>query len=164
MKPEPALKRIDAAEMPEDIASAWEASMALRGDATFFEVFANHPDLYRWYVGSFYGEVFRGGTVAQPYKELLRLRLSTLHGCRFCNQGNRRDALAAGLTEAQEKYERPASLGEIEITVTPRMRPGPEMIDRYNELGVDRLVLLSGARTVDESLTFIEHIHDTLLS
>jgi hypothetical protein len=38
------------------------------------------------------------------------------------------------------------------------------MIDRYNELGVDRLVLLSGARTVDESLTFIEHIHDTLLS
>ena len=37
----------------------------------------------------------------QPYKELLRLKLSTLHGCRFCNQGNRRDALAAGLTEAQ---------------------------------------------------------------
>jgi AhpD family alkylhydroperoxidase len=101
MKPEPALKRIDASEMPEDIASAWEASMALRGDATFFEVFANHPELYRWYVGSFYGEVFRGGTVAQPYKELLRLRLSTLHGCRFCNQGNRRDALEAGLTEEQ---------------------------------------------------------------
>jgi AhpD family alkylhydroperoxidase len=101
MKPEPALKRIDASEMPEDIASAWEASMALRGDATFFEVFANHPDLYRWYVGSFYGEVFRGGKVAQPYKELLRLRLSTLHGCRFCNQGNRQDALASGLTEEQ---------------------------------------------------------------
>jgi AhpD family alkylhydroperoxidase len=101
MKPEPALKRIDASEMPEDIASAWEASMTLRGDATFFEVFANHPDLYRWYVGSFYGEVFRGGKVAQPYKELLRLRLSTLHGCRFCNQGNRQDALGSGLTEEQ---------------------------------------------------------------
>ena len=64
MKPEPTLKRIDASDMPEDIALAWEASMALRGDATFFEVFANHPDLYRWYVGSFYGEVFRGSTVA----------------------------------------------------------------------------------------------------
>lgn len=101
MKPEPALEKIDVSAMPDDIASAWEASMALRGDATFFEVFANHPDLYRWYVGSFYGDVFRGGTVAQPYKELLRLRLSTLHGCRFCNQGNRRDALAAGLTEEQ---------------------------------------------------------------
>ena len=68
MKPEPALKRINAAQMPEDIASAWEASMALRGDATFFEVFANHPDLYRWYVGSFYGEVFRGAKVANPIK------------------------------------------------------------------------------------------------
>ena len=31
----------------------------------------------------------------------MRLRLSTLHGCRFCNQGNRLDALAAGLTEEQ---------------------------------------------------------------
>ena len=71
MKPEPALKRIDASDMPEDIASAWEASMALRGDATFFEVFANHPELYRWYVNSFYGEVFRGGSVAQPYNCLL---------------------------------------------------------------------------------------------
>ena len=69
-----------------------------------------------------------------------------------------------GLTKATEKYERPANLGPIEITVTPRMRPGPEMIDRYGELGVDRLVLLSGARTVDESLTFIAHIHETLLS
>ena len=75
--------------------------MALRGDATFFEVFANHPELYRWYVGSFYGEVFRGGAVAQSYKELLRLKLSTPPRCRFGNQGNRRDALAAGLTEEQ---------------------------------------------------------------
>jgi AhpD family alkylhydroperoxidase len=101
MKPHPTLKKINTSAMPEDMASAWEASMALRGDATFFEVFANHPGLYRWYVDSFYGEVFRGGIVAQPYKELLRLRLSTLHGCRFCNQGNRQDALAAGLTEEQ---------------------------------------------------------------
>ena len=101
MKPEPVLEKIDVSAMPDDIASAWEASMALRGDATFFEIFANHPELYRWYVNSFYGEIFRGGTVAQSYKELLRLRLSTLHGCRFCNQGNRLDALAAGLTEEQ---------------------------------------------------------------
>ena len=89
MKPEPALKRVNPSGMHEDIATAWEASMALPGDATFFEVFANHPDLYRWYVGSVYGEISRGGVVAQPFKELLRLRLSTLHGCRFCNQPGR---------------------------------------------------------------------------
>ncbi len=102
MKPDPKLNRIAPDEMPDDIASAWTRSMDLRGDATFFEVFANHPELYRWYVNQFYGDVFRGGKVAQRYKELLRLRLSTLlHGCRFCNQGNRLDALEAGLTEAQ---------------------------------------------------------------
>jgi AhpD family alkylhydroperoxidase len=110
MKPQPPLKRVNSSDMSEDIASAWEASMALRGDATFFEIFANHPELYRWYVNSFYGDVFRGGKVAQPYKELLRLKLSTLHGCRFCNQGNRRDALAAGLTEAQiDAFDDPES-------------------------------------------------------
>ena len=74
--------------------------MALRGDATFFEVFGNHPDLYQWYTQGFYGDVFRGGLVDRRIKELARLRLSTVHGCRFCNQGNRVDALEAGLTAA----------------------------------------------------------------
>ena len=70
----------------------------------------------------------------------------------------------AGLEEADQKYERPSELEQLEITVTPRMRPGSEMIERYGALGVDRLVLLSGARSVDESLAFIEHIHETLMS
>ncbi len=94
------MKRLPASAMPADIREAWDHSMALRGDATFFEVFANHPELYRWYTGSFYGEVFHGGLVPRRIKELVRLRLSTVHGCRFCNQGNRVDALAAGLSEA----------------------------------------------------------------
>ena len=70
----------------------------------------------------------------------------------------------AGLAIAAEQYRRPNELADLEITVTPRMRPGQEMIDSYGELGVDRLVLVSGAQTVDETLGFIEHIHDTLLS
>ena len=48
--------------------------------------------------------------------------------------------------------------------MTPRMRPGVEMIEAFSELGVDRLVLLSGAKNVDESLAFIERIHGSLLS
>ena len=98
--PDPKLKRVSRDQLPEDIGAAHDHSMQLRGDATFFEVFGNHPDLYRWYTGSFYAEVFHGGRVARRIKELVRYRLSTLHGCRFCNQGNRADALAAGLTEA----------------------------------------------------------------
>ncbi len=75
--------------------------MALRGDATFFEVFANHPALFGWYIDRFYGEVFSGGLCDRRVKELLRLRLSSVHGCKFCNQGNRVDAAAAGLSPAE---------------------------------------------------------------
>ena len=97
--PSPLLRRIKPEDMPEHLRSAWTHSMELRGDATFFEVFANHAELYRWYTESFYGEVFRGGLVERRIKELVRLRLSTTHGCKFCNQGNRVDALAAGLSQ-----------------------------------------------------------------
>ena len=44
---------------------------------------------------------FHGGLVDRRYKELLRLKLSTLHGCRFCNQGNRADASAAGFSDEE---------------------------------------------------------------
>ena len=97
--PSPRLPRVAATELPDDLREAHQRSMELRGDATFFEVFGNHPALYRWYVERFYGEVFYTGRVDRQMKELLRYRLSTTHGCRFCNQGNRADSLAAGLDE-----------------------------------------------------------------
>ena len=97
--PDPLLSRIPVDDMPSDLQAAHAASMSLRNDATFFEVFANHPELYRWYTESFYARVFRGGLVERRIKELIRLRLSTTHGCRFCNQGNRVDALEAGLSQ-----------------------------------------------------------------
>ena len=116
--PNPKLKRIAKDDLPQNMRVAHDQSMQLRGDATFFEVFGNHPDLYRWYTESFYGEVFRGGRLDQRIKELARFRLSTLHGCRFCNQGNRADALAAGLSEADldriGDYEH-ASFSEREV-------------------------------------------------
>lgn len=96
--PKPALPRVPVHELPETLAHAHERSMRLRGDATFFEVFGNHPELYRWYTERFYGDLFGGGVVERRTKELVRYRLSTLHGCRFCNQGNRADALAAGIS------------------------------------------------------------------
>lgn len=95
--PNPKLPRVPTDKLPADILAAREQSMALRGDATFFDVFGNNPELYRWYVNRFYGEVFHRGRVDRQSKELLRYRLSTTHGCRFCNQGNRRDAEHAGI-------------------------------------------------------------------
>ncbi|MEE8164994.1 MAG: LLM class F420-dependent oxidoreductase [Myxococcota bacterium] len=55
-----------------------------------------------------------------------------------------------GLKEAAKRVERPASLGRLEISVTP---PGPVDADtarRYEDLGVDRLVLMRGFTDMSE--------------
>ncbi|WP_419864212.1 hypothetical protein [Candidatus Poriferisodalis sp.] len=44
------------------------------------------------------------------------------------------------------------------------MRPTPEMVERFAEMGVDRLVLLPNGQTVDEVAAFVDHIGGTLLS
>jgi alkylhydroperoxidase family enzyme len=49
----------------------------------------------------FYAGLFFGGRVDQRYKQLARLRLSLLHGCRTCNKQNVPGALEAGFTEEQ---------------------------------------------------------------
>lgn len=95
--PDTPLKRMAPHDMPESLRGSWQQSKALRGDATFIEVMANEPRLFEWYRDQFYGQIFGAGRVPGRLKELARYRLSTQHGCYYCNQGNRRDALAAGL-------------------------------------------------------------------
>jgi probable F420-dependent oxidoreductase len=73
-------------------------------------------------------------------------------------------ACVDGIAEAAAKHDRPAELGPLEISVTPRMRPSPEMVEQYRELGVDRLVLLPNGNTGAEVLEFIDHIGNTILS
>jgi probable F420-dependent oxidoreductase len=53
-------------------------------------------------------------------------------------------ASLAGLRAAAERVDRPAALGELEISLTPRGRLTPERAAAYAELGVDRLVVLAG--------------------
>lgn len=53
---------------------------------------------------------------------------------------------------------RPAELGEIEISVTPPMRLTPGIVDRYEEIGVHRLIPVSNATTLDEALRFVDKI------
>ena len=75
-----------------------------------------------------------------------------------------------GLKRAAEQCERPADLGELEITMTP---PGPVDLDtvkRYEDLGVSRLVLLRGfedmaAAPNDAELdTTLRHIEETAMT
>ncbi len=83
------------------IAPAWDMLNRLTGDATFIEVFAQAPELLGLVMDEFYVKVFFGGRVEQRYKQLVRLRLSVVHGCRTCNRQNVPGALEAGISQSQ---------------------------------------------------------------
>jgi alkanesulfonate monooxygenase SsuD/methylene tetrahydromethanopterin reductase-like flavin-dependent oxidoreductase (luciferase family) len=46
-----------------------------------------------------------------------------------------------GLRKAAARYERPADLGELEISVTPVLDPDRDAASRFADLGVHRLIL-----------------------
>ena len=100
MMPNPPVPRVPREALPPALQAAHDRAQSLRGDATFIDVLGHAPELFEWY-GEFYSRVFYGGRVPVRIKELVRLRLSTVHGCAFCNRGNRLDAAAAGLDETQ---------------------------------------------------------------
>jgi len=91
--------RLKRDQLSQDLKPLWDQSVERRGEAKFIAGMAQNPELLSWYLESFYKDIFHGGSIHGRYKELGRLRLSTNHGCRSCNQGNRLDALDAGLSE-----------------------------------------------------------------
>jgi len=80
---------------------AWDTLDNLTGTPEFVEVFAQAPEMLDFVMNKFYMPVFFGGDVAQRYKQIARLKLSIIHGCRTCNKQNVPGALAAGLTQTQ---------------------------------------------------------------
>ena len=76
-----------------------------------------------------------------------------------------------GLREAAKRVERPASLGELDISITPPGAVDLDMVKRYEDLGVSRLVLMRGftapelapgVSPVDDGLAFITQIAEDL--
>jgi len=99
--PNPAIAPLARDRMSDRWRAVAETADAVRGESTLIEVLAQAPELLGWYYDGFYAEVFFKGRVERRVKELLRLKLSTLHGCAFCNKGNTKSAHDAGVTEAQ---------------------------------------------------------------
>jgi len=95
------MTRIRRDELPQPLHVAWDTLNSLTGEPTFVEVFAQNPAMLDFVMSQFYGQIFFAGQVDQRYKQLARLRLSTLHGCRTCNKQNVPGALAAGISQAQ---------------------------------------------------------------
>jgi alkylhydroperoxidase family enzyme len=95
------LTRIPRDQLEPRWQQAWETLNQLTGAATFIEVFAQAPDVLEFVMDRFYARLFFGGTVAQRYKQLARLELSIVHGCRTCNRQNVPGAMSAGFTQEQ---------------------------------------------------------------
>jgi probable F420-dependent oxidoreductase len=70
-------------------------------------------------------------------------------------------ASLAGLAAAADQVQRPAELGELEISVTPRGRMTPELAAQFAHAGVHRLVVLAPptlggpAQTIDTAAAAI---------
>jgi probable F420-dependent oxidoreductase len=61
----------------------------------------------------------------------------------------------AGLAAAALEVERPASLGPLEVSITPAAELDRELTQRYADLGVHRLIPFPRLKTGDELLAFI---------
>lgn len=99
--PDPALARIPRDDLPPRLQDMHDAAMRDRDEAVLIEVAGNAPETIEWYYDRFYGEMFHKGRVPVRIKQLARMKLSTMHGCAFCNRGNSKAALAAGVTPDQ---------------------------------------------------------------
>ena len=99
--PKPLLKRVPRADLPKNMQAAWDQGTTVTGDATFIEISGNNPRMFNWYINDFYTKIYHGGKLDTRVLELVRLRLANLHGCAFCNKGDRAQALALGFSEAE---------------------------------------------------------------
>lgn len=95
------LSRTPRTELPAQFHQAWDTLDSLTGEPSFVEVFAQTPELLDFVMNQFYARIFFGGRVDNRYKQLARLKLSLIHGCRTCNKQNVPGALQAGLTQSQ---------------------------------------------------------------
>lgn len=87
-----------------------------------------------------------------------RRAVATAHGWYgFMRDPDTAAADIDGLRSAADQVDRPAELGELEISITPLRTPDASDLDRYRELGVDRLIIQPGGhRSTDEVLAFID--------
>ena len=68
-------------QLPEKLRDLIESRKLAGNDTRMLEAMSNAPHLQTFYGFHFYKEVFFAGVAPVRIKELVRLRLSMLHGC-----------------------------------------------------------------------------------
>ena len=68
-----------------------------------------------------------------------------------------------GLKHAARQVERPAELGSLEISVTPKGRLDADTVKRFADLGVDRLIPFKAAKTEADWIDYARQTGDELI-
>ena len=69
-----------------------------------------------------------------------------------------------GLREAAQRYQRPAELGRLEVSITPRRAVNRESAEQFAALGVHRLILAPPQNaTASEVEAFVVRVGETLI-
>ncbi|MEM7612294.1 MAG: carboxymuconolactone decarboxylase family protein [Pseudomonadota bacterium] len=137
------LKRIPRHQLPDEFTLAWDTLNGLTGEPAFVEAFATAPHVLRFVMGDFYENLFFGGKVDQRYKQLVRLRLSALHGCLTCNKQNTNGMSDAGFNQGQID----AVMGDY--ATCDELEPADKAVLRY----ADQVALTNHDGKLDEALT-----------
>lgn len=109
--------QVDDSQIPQFLKEKINKSTDLTGDAYFLKVFASSEAASKVYYEQFYKKVFYGGVEIPAnlslikLKELIRLRLAGISGCKYCISVDENSALSNGLT-SQEIFH--AKLGNLD--------------------------------------------------
>lgn len=104
--------------------------------------------------------IVAGGHSAAAFKRAVT-RCQGWYGFALDVEGTRQ--CVAGLQSASEHHERPTALGDLEISVTPRLRLDSDTVKQFEDLGVHRLIALTPQRSAEELMTFIKRTADELI-
>ena len=94
------------------------------------------------------------------------LRRAVRHGNGWYGWDLDVDATAAALADlraATQRHDRPAALGDLEITITPPAVPDLDTVRRYEEIGVHRLVVQPDTMDAENITKLITTVGDTLI-
>ncbi len=162
------ISRVPREKLPPRMQRSWDRAKELHGDTTYVETFGNAPEVYDWYNNDYYKKVFYSGRIDDRVMQLVRLRLANVHGCAFCNRGDKIAALDAGVPmeqiEALEEYENgpfteqekaALALADVMVLTNPKGMLTQKIYDRARahftdgqlmELGVNMAVLCGMAK------------------
>jgi probable F420-dependent oxidoreductase len=96
-----------------------------------------------------------GGASPQAFRRAVR-QCNGWYG--FALGAEETEQCMQGLAAAAHRHARPAGLGKLEISVTPRGRLDADTVRRFEDLGVDRLIPTTRATSADDLLRLVDTI------